>query len=205
MIYKIIESGSRGNAVLYFENILVDVGVSYQKLAPYKIDLVLLTHEHLDHFNFRTLEKLQYENPNLIIASGNHMLEHLKGLKNVYELESDKWYDFGSVQVYAFELEHDVVNFGYKIIGDKKIIHATDTHTLERIEAYNYDVYALEHNYCEERLEYILATSNEFEHGYRSKDTHLSYQQAEVFINAMTDKEHIVLQLHESSKYGRLE
>lgn len=59
MNYKIIESGSSGNATIV-ENILVDCGVSFKKLKDYyqELKLVLLTHIHLDHFNKTTIKKL---------------------------------------------------------------------------------------------------------------------------------------------------
>ena len=202
MIYKVIQSNSKGNAVLYFGNILVDVGVSYKKLAPYKIDLVLISHYHNDHLNYTTLKKLQYHNPNLIIVVGEYMLGHLKDLKNIYVIEPEKWYDLGQVKIRADELNHDVPNFSFKIVGKKKIFHATDTKDLKGIVAKNYDIYALEHNYCEDKLNHILATSTEYEHGYRSIETHMSDQYASSWANFMADKPEII-KLHVSSKYGK--
>ena len=48
MIYKIIQSGSNGNAIVYNDDIMVDCGVPYLKLKYcYKpLKLVLLTHVH---------------------------------------------------------------------------------------------------------------------------------------------------------------
>lgn len=44
----IIQTGSQGNAVLHYDSILVDIGISFRKLKPYanKIQMVLLTHTH---------------------------------------------------------------------------------------------------------------------------------------------------------------
>ena len=50
--YEIISTGSKGNAVVLDNRILIDCGVTFKKLmAVYRdIDIVLLTHIHSDHF-----------------------------------------------------------------------------------------------------------------------------------------------------------
>ena len=64
--YNIIATGSKGNAVK-IDDILIDCGVSFKKLKDvYKhIRLVLLTHEHSDHFRPSTIRKLAAERPTL--------------------------------------------------------------------------------------------------------------------------------------------
>ena len=64
--YNIIATGSTGNAVK-INDILIDCGVSFKKLKDvYKhIKLVLLTHEHSDHFRTPTIRKLAAERPTL--------------------------------------------------------------------------------------------------------------------------------------------
>ena len=42
MVYKIIQTGSKGNALLLGDELLVDCGVSFKKLKDEKIRLVLL-------------------------------------------------------------------------------------------------------------------------------------------------------------------
>ena len=202
----IIQSDSKGNAVLHLDIVLVDIGVSWRKLAPYKdkIQLVLLTHEHKDHINIKTLKRLQEYNEKLIVACGVHMLKHLKEINNVYTLEKDKWYRFGNVDISAFELDHDVTNFGYHIIsGHEKIFHATDTSTLEGITAKNYTVYAIEDNYCEVIAnEAITSPKRDYEHIYRSMETHLSSQQRKSFIEENAKKPFRDLKLHKSTRYS---
>ena len=65
MNYRIIESGSSGNATIVENIILIDCGVSFKKLKDYyqELKLVLLTHIHSDHFNKTTLKKLAKERP----------------------------------------------------------------------------------------------------------------------------------------------
>lgn len=60
MEYNIISTGSKGNAVVINDVILIDCGVSFRALKDvYKnIKIVLLTHIHSDHFNRRTIKAL---------------------------------------------------------------------------------------------------------------------------------------------------
>ena len=53
MEYNIISTGSKGNAVVINDVILIDCGVSFRALKDvYKnIKIVLLTHIHSDHFS----------------------------------------------------------------------------------------------------------------------------------------------------------
>ena len=67
MNYKIINTGSDGNATVLEGIILIDCGVSFKKLNEcYKqLKIVLLTHIHQDHFNKKTISKLAIERPTL--------------------------------------------------------------------------------------------------------------------------------------------
>ena len=42
--YQIIQTGSKGNAVLYFDEILIDVGLNFKRLEPWlkKVKIILL-------------------------------------------------------------------------------------------------------------------------------------------------------------------
>jgi hypothetical protein len=48
MNYEVVATGSKGNAVLINDEILIDIGVPHKKIFPYfkKLKLVLLTHIH---------------------------------------------------------------------------------------------------------------------------------------------------------------
>ena len=178
---NIIKTGSKGNAVIYHDFILIDCGVSFKLLEPYAQDigLVLLTHEHGDHFKKSTLDKLISINPFLIIAGGDFMLEHFK---KMHILKPSVIYDFGKVKISPVVLKHDVPNFGYRIFYEKtKVFHATDTADLEGIEAPNYDLYAIEQNYDEDYIFNIIAEKEkkgEYVYEYGKINCHLSEQQA---------------------------
>ena len=59
--YKIVSTGSKGNAVIINDYMLIDCGVPCSKLADYadNLKIVMLTHIHSDHFNPATLRRLE--------------------------------------------------------------------------------------------------------------------------------------------------
>lgn len=204
-MYKVIATGSTGNAVIYHNSILVDCGVPFSLIKPYMYDLqiVLLTHEHCDHINTSTLKKLQADRPTLRIGCCAWMQKHLDGLKNVDVLQVGQRYDYGKAfSITPVKLYHDVENCGYRIFkGDTKIFHATDTAHLDGIEAKNYDLYAIEHNYDEETIFAsidVKKARGEFDYRDGAINTHLSEQKAREFIYKNGGQNAKVLRLHES-------
>lgn len=206
-MYKVLASSSRGNSILYHNSILVDIGVSFTLIKPYlrDIQLVLLTHEHNDHFNIKTLKKLQFERPSLRIGCCKWMLEYVKELKNIDVFELGCIYDYGSFKIIPVKLYHDVPNCGYRIIKDDyKIIHATDTAHLNGIEAKNYNLYAIEHNYDEETINELIRSKKDnghYSYEQYAINSHLSEQQARDFIYKNKGGKYEVLRLHESTRY----
>lgn len=205
---KVISSGSEGNAVIYNNAIMVDCGVSLKALNDVKrsLKIVLLTHKHSDHLKLRTLQRLQAERPTLRVACGNFLLEELPCIKNIDVLQVGKIYDYGAFKVSPVKLYHDVPNFGWRIFlpNGQKIFHATDTVHLEGITAKGYDLYAIEHNYCEEYIQQAIEearANGEYTHAYGNINTHLSIQQARAFIEANRKESSEVLELHKSRSF----
>lgn len=154
MIYNIISTGSKGNAVIINNCILIDCGVPFKSLEPYIRDLkiVLLTHIHSDHFCPSTIRKLAAERPTLRFGCCKWLIN------NLVAAGVPKWridvYSFNSKCVYkgfeltAVSLNHNVPNCGYKItMNGEKLLYATDTNDLNGISAKNFDLYMLEANY----------------------------------------------------------
>lgn len=202
MRFRIISTGSKGNAVLY-DYVLVDVGIPYSKLKPYveQIKLVLLTHEHKDHFNLKSIRVLS---KTAKIVCCEWLSEKLGDIPHTV-LEVNKTYDFGSVQVAAFHLYHDVKNCGWRIFMDgEKAFHATDTRTLDGITAKDYDIYALEANHSKEQIdmEILEAQSNNiYTHKIGSKNSHLSIEQADDFVLKNRNQKSVVIYLHTSDDF----
>lgn len=208
MNYKVIASGSDGNAVLYFNCMLVDCGVPFNAIKPYlySIRLILISHEHGDHLNLNTLTRIAFERPALRIGAGSFLSDKLKNFRNVDLYEIGKVYDYGNYSVSPVKLYHDVPNFGYRIISKQpeyKILHATDTAHLQGIEAKNYNLYALEHSYDEDVISSIIEEKQAngfFAYEKGVVNSHLSEQQTRQFIFNNAGLEYEVLRLHESKR-----
>ena len=202
---QIISSGSKGNAVLYHQSILVDIGVPFARIKPFlkSIQLVLLTHVHMDHIYMSTLTKLVKERPTIRIGCCEWMADLVKGLKNVDVFDIGQTYNYGAVKISPLRLYHDVPNCGYRIFkDDTKIIHCTDTAHLEGIEAPNYDLYAIEHNYNEETIHENIAAleaRGKFPYMKGSLNSHLSEQQARDFFFRNKGEHSQLIRLHETS------
>lgn len=206
-MYKIISSGSTGNAIIYFNSILVDCGVSYTKIKPYlnDIKLILISHSHKDHFNIKTIKKIAFEKPSIRFGIGGYLLNDFKDIKRVDVLEYGKMYNYELFKISPVKLYHDVENYGYRLFKDDlKIFHATDTRTLSGITAKNYDLYALEANYDEENVYKVIKEkrdNGEFAHQIGSINSHLSIQQAQKFILENAGEKYEFITLHQSKEF----
>jgi len=216
-MYNILATGSKANAVIYHNRIMIDIGVPYALVKPYvkDISLILLTHEHNDHLNIKTLKTLQFERPGVRVGCGGFLAEKLteNGIKNIDVYDTGQWYSyhtssFISLVIIPVLLYHDVPNFGYRILTDDKIkvFHATDTAHLQGITAKNYDLYALECNYDETHVWDVIQEKEvrgEYAHQRGAMNTHLSIQQAQNFIldNVTQNHKYQFIQLHQSSEF----
>lgn len=212
-MYKVISSGSDGNAVIYDEKILVDCGVPFKALVEVfkKIQIVLLTHIHADHLKVGTLRRLQELRPSVRIATPEYLYHQVVDLKNIDIVEVGKMYDYGGFKISPIKLYHDVENVGYRIMIRQKednqyykILHATDTAHLEGVSAKNYDLYAIEHNYDEWKIQEAIHSAKKegkYTHAIGSVETHLSWQQAQAFIEKNRKETSEVLELHKSKTF----
>lgn len=190
--YNIIQSGSAGNAVIIENFILVDCGLSFKKISPYHKDLkvVMLTHQHQDHFNKSCIKKLAKERPSLKFVCCDWLLPELlkQGvpLNNIIVVKIGEETNLNILKVTPVKAYHDVSNCGYRItLGENKILYMTDTSTMDGISAKDYDLYLLEANYGEEEIEERIAQKQikgEFIHEHRAKDNHLSKEQSDAFL-----------------------
>lgn len=204
---NIISTGSHGNAVIYFNSILVDCGVGYSLLEPYvkQLQIVILSHVHKDHINLKTLKKLQFERPSIRIGAGEHMKELLTGFKNIDWYQPLTEYMYDGFTVSPVMLYHDVPNFGYRIkVDGKKLFHATDSSHLEGISAKGYDYYCIEANYDHEyALERISEKelTGQFAYEKGAINSHLSEQQMMDFFYANKGEHSQLIRLHKSKSY----
>ena len=204
--YHVISTGSEGNAVIVNKSILIDCGVSFRALAPYVNDLklVLLTHIHGDHFRPTTLKRLSEERPLLRFGAGRWLTGPLliAGImsRQIDVLQFDCVYDYGPCSVIMFPLSHDVPNCGYKIhFPAGKMIYATDTNSMNGIEARNYDLYMVEANYGSEeirkRIQDKLA-AGEYVYEFRVMKTHMSQEACNDWVYENAGPRSEILYLH---------
>jgi phosphoribosyl 1,2-cyclic phosphodiesterase len=204
-MYQILSSSSTGNAVIYHNSILLDCGVPFFMVKPYinDLQLVLITHQHGDHLNMATIRKLAFERPGLRFGIGEFLLPYFEGIRNVDIYQAGKIYNYGSFQISPVKLYHDTPTFGYRIFkGEHKLIHCTDTHTLQGISAKNYSLYALECNYDADTVWDIIREKEmrgEYAHQRGSINSHLSRQQAQKFVLDNAGDNYEFIMLHQSN------
>lgn len=214
--YNIVATGSKGNCVIYSDsnsstNFMVDLGIPFKDVEIYlkEMDMILLTHKHGDHFDKATITRIGREYPNIILVVPDHMVEEVKELNyagQTFVIETGRKFKYSSIIIETVNLFHDVPNVGYKIIttDNFKLIHATDTGSILHVKAKNYDLYAIEFNYKEQDLEEkIQKKINDglFAYEIRSKENHLSFDQADSWIESQRKKDSKVIKLHISSTY----
>lgn len=206
--YNIISTGSKGNAVVINDFILIDCGVSFKALsAVYKdIKIVLLTHIHSDHFKKSTVKKLAKERTTLRFACCEWLVNDLIGCgvekENIDVLLIGKKYAYNGFELVPIKLYHNVPNCGFKLyFGNEKMIYATDTYTLDGISAVGYDLYMIEANYEDEEIQERIKTKKEqglYAYEYDVLNNHLSKAKCDDFIyKNIINGEYIYLHQHE--------
>lgn len=207
--YHIISTGSQGNAVVLNDCVLIDCGVSYKLLSPFlqSISLILLTHQHIDHFNKIAIRLIAKERPTVRFGCGrwlvSQLLECSVDKHRIDILDTDHVYDYGICQVIPVPLVHNVPNCGYKIHFPKgRVFYATDTNNLNGIVAKNYDLYLVEANYEEYEIrERIKRKQEAGEYAYELQviHNHLSKAKCDDFIykNIGATGEYVYLHCHE--------
>lgn len=207
--YNILSTGSKGNAVIIHDFVLIDCGVPYKLLEPHVpgLKLVLLTHIHSDHFRPSTLRRLAQERPTLRFACGPWLASDLASagipVSNIDILTPDVMYGYGPVNVIPVSLVHNVPNCGYKMhFRDGKVFYATDTNNLNGIFARNYDLYMVEANYEDEVILQKIAekqAAGEYAYEVQAMHNHLSKAKCDDFIykNIGPQGTYVYLHCHE--------
>ena len=216
MTLEILKTGSKGNAVLIGSSreILVDCGVGMKLLEPYAdgLKLVLLTHIHSDHFRKSTVSALARRRPTLRFVCGDFLVESLleagvdKRNIDVCGVESAFYYPTLSAMVQTFPLVHDVPNLSYLLkIGRETLFYATDTGTLDHIQAHGCDLYLIEANHTKEELEArkkAKQAAGQYAYESRAAATHLSQEQAMdwLYRNMSPSSQYVFLHQHQAKE-----
>lgn len=215
---KVISTGSEhGNAVLVDERILIDVGVGVKKVAPYldKLQYVLLTHKHGDHFHAPTIKSIAKKKPLVKFLVPSYLAESVRklGVLNVYEIAPNHIHADGTDFFTTTRIKHknsdmsDCPNVAWRLnLNGTKILYVTDTHVLDNLVAKDYDYYIIEMNFKESELLALIQKEIEevgFSHRIRAKETHLSLERAEAFLKAnISDMDKaVIIPMHMSGTY----
>jgi ribonuclease BN (tRNA processing enzyme) len=214
--YRIISTGSEGNAVVVNNSVLIDCGVSYKALKPFSkaLKLVLLSHVHSDHFNKTAIRCLARDRPTLRFGCGRWLVDAVvqAGVdkRNIDVLDFDAKYLYGICDVIPVALAHNVPNAGYKIHfptgnGYERMIYATDTNNLNGITARNYDLFMIEANHEEEVIKGKIKekqATGEYAYEIQAMRNHLSQEKANDFIycNAGPNSVYVYLHCHQDKE-----
>ena len=205
MEYKIIQSGSKGNAVIINNEILIDCGVPYTKLKDYLKDIkyLFITHKHSDHLKRSTFKSIRskwkhikvYSNYEVAIEVGKDEVEKI--------LSTEISYEIGKMEVYPFECIHNVVTTGYVFkINTDNVIYATDTSTLENAPEIKYDYFFIESNHDEKKIELIMNDKSYKYDAFQNAKRHLSTQKAKAFYYThRRDNNSKFIELHKSERF----
>ncbi len=209
MTYNIISSGSKGNAVVINDYILIDCGVSFKALQPFykKLKIVFLTHIHGDHFNKSAIKRLAFERPTLRWACCGWLIDNLIvcGVRksNIDILTPGCINHYGLFDVEVFTTPHNVPNCGFIFeINSEKLFYATDCNSLEHVKCKNADLYMVEANYREDEIMERIAekkTNGEYPYELEVVKNHLSEEKAIAWIcdNAGETGQYILMHKHE--------
>jgi len=208
--YRVIATGSKGNAVVINGIILIDCGVPFRALKDVcnGLQLVLLTHIHGDHFNRSTIRRLAQERPTLRWGCCEWLACELRELVEPCKIDvfdDGGFYWYSGITVKPVILPHDVHNCGYCIDfnGHGKMFYATDTNSMDGIEAHNYDLYLIEANYTESEItERIRRKQEAGEYCYEWDvlKNHLSREKALdwLYRNMDSQSQYVLLHEHET-------
>jgi L-ascorbate metabolism protein UlaG (beta-lactamase superfamily) len=91
---------------------LVSPALTFEQLPP--IDLILLSHAHMDHLDTPTLRKFSRTTPVVIAKNTFDVIEGL-GFEAIYEMDWADWTQVGDVRIDALEVKH----FGWRYPWEK--------------------------------------------------------------------------------------
>lgn len=170
MTVKIVASGSSGNCAVINGTIVIDTGVKYTPKETDNLQLVLLTHKHVDHT--RALGAYV----GLSIASAETVIDSMEKqfpYTDFTRLRCDKTYKFrlngSDYFIRLVRLQHDAACVGYDITCDgERVLFATDfVEILDEINLNDYTALYLE---CNNTLDHTDLTDIYFTEDAKPKD-----------------------------------
>lgn len=126
--------------------------------------------------------------------------------RNIIILNDDVWYEFNAFRCKLNLIPHDVPNVAIHLeIGYQKLLYATDTSSLDNVNAKGYEYYLIEGNYKEKELEERKERkllNGEFVIEDRVANSHLSYEQCLDFFMKNASDSSILEVMHQHVEKG---
>ena len=214
MKVSVLSSGSKGNCTYVETNnhkILIDIGTSslyVEKslksigVEPNEIDIILITHAHVDHVNGLKVFSKKY-NPQVyisdkILKESNLNIEKISNEEEI-NIESD-------IKIKSIRLSHDVTDIkGYVIEeNDESMVYITDTgyineNNFEYIK--NKNLYVFESNHDIEKLMNNPKYPHHTKIRILSDKGHLSNKDSAYYLSKLIgDKTHHIILAHLSEQ-----
>ena len=208
MQLKILGSSSAGNCYILENNtsaLIIEAGVKFSdvqrklKFNIRKIVGVIVSHEHGDHAKYLHEFKRagipvfqSQECETGTKTKSNQILKHLEKIK------------IGEFGIIPFELNHDVLCYGFYIYHDEMegLVFITDTSFVDECYRFKHvKTFMIECNYDDQTIfNNQLDHSDGFDYSRKAKERHLSLESAADFLSRQDKKitEQIIL-LHPSS------
>ena len=201
--YKVIATGSKGNAVR-IENVLIDAGVPYAKLKDElrKVDTLFYSHFHGDHFKLSTLISIKKMYPHITVIA-NYEVAY-KFPVTIISNENIPIKLKKGVEIIPFKAIHDVACQGLVMMfHETRVIFCTDTASMENAPDGKFDYCFLESNHDADKVKMLMGKKNKYGYDvFQEAQRHLSTQACKNFYYMRRrDKESPLIELHMSSRF----
>lgn len=220
MNINILGSSSSGNCTIIDNCLMIDFGLNKTQLLPYlnKVNYIICTHRHGDHYNKSIITWLKKNRPELF-NFGLILNKDCAELAGINYTPMNKFIEINTVngiyELYLFPVKHDVECQGisiYKKETNELLIYATDLSILpdnsyiqEILNKYNrqdFDYILLEANYDKDIL--LEAMKNEALEDRAIRNLrHLSNDKWKLFVNAYSNDTTKHYQMHISEMFGK--
>lgn len=208
MKIKILASGSSGNCYLitgYKEKILLEVGISYDKIMEgidFDIEnlFCLVSHEHKDHS--KAIKEVVGIGIDVYLSNGTAEALGLGNAYNIHKVKHLQSIELDEFVITPFNVFHDVKEpLGFIIksnIEKKAILFATDTKDLP-YQFTDIDAYMLEVNFDDDTMNENIESGKTIPFvGNRSRRSHLSLSKAIKILNKSTSYQKKIIPIHQS-------
>lgn len=187
---QVIASGSSGNCTIYDKKILLDAGIQFERIqralnfeSP---QAALITHEHCDHANKKTIAELLKRGTEIYMTAGTAAALNLEKSHRLHLIESGKTYTLGDLKFMALPTIHDAAEPVAFLVND--VAYITDTSEIPNLPTPK--ILLIETNYSTEKL--LSANIDEFQK-QRILKNHLSLEKVAAYLQTQPQLQEVHL------------